>query len=87
MNECDKFVSDDICQLLETKDHGVYFAGIPKDIYADLGELAADIKIGRENDKEKFFSMNMGIAVDDMFTSKLIYEKARAKNIGTTLPL
>jgi len=31
--------------------------------------------------------MNMGIAVDDMVTAKLVYERAREKGAGTRLPL
>jgi ornithine cyclodeaminase/alanine dehydrogenase len=87
MKECDKFVSDDISQLLYTKEEGVYFSGIPDRIYADLGELAASLKPGRQNDTERIFCMNMGIAVDDMVTAKLIYQKALEKGAGTRLPL
>ncbi|MCK4276406.1 MAG: ornithine cyclodeaminase family protein [Phycisphaerae bacterium] len=87
MAECDKFVSDDINQLLETKDHGVYFAGIPSDIYADLGELASGQKPGRQTPEERIFSMNMGIAVDDMVTAKVLYQRAMERNIGVKLPL
>lgn len=86
MNECDKFCSDDIGQLLSTKEHSVYFGGIP-DIYADLGELAAGRKPGRANDEERIFSMNMGIAVDDMVTAKVIYHKALDRGVGIRLPL
>jgi ornithine cyclodeaminase/alanine dehydrogenase-like protein (mu-crystallin family) len=31
--------------------------------------------------------MNMGIAVDDMVTAKLIYERATERSAGTKLPL
>ncbi len=87
MKECDKFVSDDVSQLLYTKEEGVYFSGIPEKIYADLGELAARIKPGRQSDSERIFCMNMGIAVDDMVTAKLIYDKALKERAGTRLPL
>jgi ornithine cyclodeaminase/alanine dehydrogenase len=87
MKECDKFVSDDIEQLLATKEEGIYFGGIPDPIYADLGELAAGVKPGRQNEREKIFSMNMGIAVDDMVTAKMVYERALQKGIGTRWPL
>ncbi|MFB3884589.1 MAG: ornithine cyclodeaminase family protein [Thermodesulfobacteriota bacterium] len=87
MKECDKFVSDDVGQLLSTKKDGVFFKGIPERIYAELGELAAGLKPGRETPFEKIFSMNMGIAVDDMVTAKLIYGRAREKKAGTKLPL
>jgi ornithine cyclodeaminase/alanine dehydrogenase len=87
MKECDKFVSDDVGQLLSTKKDGVFFKGIPERIYAELGEVAAGLKPGRETPFERIFSMNMGIAVDDMVTAKLIYERAREKKAGTKLPL
>jgi ornithine cyclodeaminase/alanine dehydrogenase len=87
MKECDKFVSDDIGQLLSTRKEGVFFKSIPDKIYADLGELAAGLKPGRQNDKEKIFCMNMGIAVDDMVTAKLIYDRALERGAGTRLPL
>ena len=87
IRECDKFVSDDINQLLHTKEEGVYFSGIPEKIYADLGELAAGLKPGRQTDTERIFCMNMGIAVDDMVTAKLIYQRAKEIGAGTRLPL
>jgi ornithine cyclodeaminase/alanine dehydrogenase-like protein (mu-crystallin family) len=31
--------------------------------------------------------MNMGIAVDDMVTAKIVYERALQKGIGTRWPL
>jgi ornithine cyclodeaminase/alanine dehydrogenase-like protein (mu-crystallin family) len=87
MRECDSFCSDDIGQLLATKEHGVYFGGIPAAISADLGELAAGLKPGREKDGERIFSMNMGIAVDDMVTARVLYERALERGAGVRLPL
>jgi ornithine cyclodeaminase/alanine dehydrogenase len=86
MKECNKFVSDDIVQLLSTKKEGVYFSGIPEKIYADLGELAAGLKPGREDPKERIFSLNMGIAVDDMVTAKIVYKRALERKTGIRLP-
>ena len=31
--------------------------------------------------------MNMGIAVDDMVTAKVLYDRAREREAGTRLPL
>ncbi len=87
MKECDKFCSDDVGQLLSTKGHGVYFGDIPERVYADLGELAAGLKKGRANDREKIFAMNMGIAVDDMVTAKALYDRAVKTRVGVRLPL
>lgn len=87
MGECDKFVSDDIHQLLSTREEGIYFGSIPETIYADLGDLAAGLKPGREDPAERIFSMNMGIAVDDMVTAKLVYERAKERGGGIRLSL
>ena len=59
----------------------------PLDIYADLGELAAGLKSGREGEGERIFSMNMGIAVDDVVTAKVLYERALERGAGVRLPL
>lgn len=87
MAECDQFVSDDVDQLLATKAHHVYFGGIPSTIHADLGELACGAKPGRRHADQRIFAMNMGIAIDDMVTAKLLYERAMATGAGTRLPL
>lgn len=87
MRECDRFCSDDVGQLLATKEHGVYFGGIPATVSADLGELAAGLKPGRESDSERIFSMNMGIAVDDMVTARVLYARALERGAGVRLPL
>ena len=87
MKQCDKFVTDDAGQLLSTREHGVYFGGIPEKIYADLGAFAAGLRKGRESATERIFSMNMGIAVDDMVTAKALYQKALERKAGVRLPL
>ena len=87
MHECDKFCADDVPQLLATKDQGVYFQGIPESIHADLGDLSAHTRPGRESDDERIFSMNMGIAVDDMVTARVLYERALERDAGARLPL
>jgi len=86
MGEC-VFVCDDIPQLIETRKHGVYFSGIPDEIHADLSGLAAGTRPGRTEEGQKFFSMNMGIAVDDMVVARLVYDLARQRGIGRMLPL
>jgi ornithine cyclodeaminase/alanine dehydrogenase len=87
MRECDKFCSDDVSQLLATRVQGHYFGGIPEAIHADLGELAAQLKPGRESPAERIFAMNMGIAVADIVTAQAIYERALTAGVGTRLPL
>ena len=61
-----------------------YFQHI-SEIYADLGEIAAGIKAGREAKDERIICANLGLAMDDMATAIKIYNKAVENNIGTWL--
>lgn len=85
LKESDKFCTDDIPQLLHYKDAG-YFQDIPP-IYADLGELVAGQKAGRETSEERTMACNLGLAMDDMAVAPLVYRKAVEMKIGTRLPL
>ncbi len=87
MRQCQLFVADDVGQLLYTKRLGDYFAGIPERVDADLGELCAELKPGRLDDRQRIFSMNMGIAVDDMMVARLVHDRATSSGAGTVLPL
>jgi ornithine cyclodeaminase/alanine dehydrogenase len=82
---CDKFVTDDKDQCLYYKSLG-YFQHV-SEIYADLGEIAAELKPGREKKDEKIICSNLGLAMDDMATAIKIYKKAIENNIGTLLEL
>lgn len=86
LNEADKWTTDNMAQYLHYKDGMGYFQQCP-DVYAELGELVTGKKKGRENDKEKTFAANLGLAMEDMAVAPLIFEKAVAKEIGTWLPL
>ena len=56
-------------------------------VYADIGEIAAGLKPGRESDDERIVSINLGLALDDMAVAIVIYRKAGELGIGTELPL
>ena len=85
MKEADKFCTDDIPQLHHYQEVG-YFQDIPP-IYADLGELVAGHKQGRETSEERTMTCNLGLAMDDMAVAPLVYQRAVAEGIGTWLPL
>lgn len=85
MKESSKFCTDDVAQLLHYKGAG-YFQDIPP-IYADLGELVWGGKVGRENNRERTMTANLGLAIDDMAVAPRIYERALEMGIGTRLPL
>ena len=87
MAECDRFVVDDTAQALATKAAGVRLAGIPARIHADLGELAAGVKVGRERPDERIFCMNLGVAIEDVAVGGLAYRRAVESGRGRSLPL
>ena len=85
MNEASKFCTDDIPQFQHYREIG-YFQDVPP-IYADLAELVAGHKSGREKDSERTMACNLGLAMDDMAVAPLLYKKAIENGIGTWLPL
>ncbi len=85
MRETTKFCTDDSQQLHHYQQTG-YFNEIPP-LYADLGELVAGQKPGREMPFERTMTANLGLALDDMAVAPLIFRKAVKKGLGTWLPL
>ncbi len=85
MHSMDKFCTDDSYQLTYYKKLG-YFSNIPS-VYADLAEIVSGQKPGREDPNERIMSMNLGIALEDMATAVLVYEKAKELGAGKKLPL
>jgi len=85
LEQADKLATDDLAQMEYYRKEG-YFECTPNP-YADLGEIAAGKKPGRQKDDERTICMNLGLALDDMATAILIYNEARKRGIGTELPL
>ena len=85
IKEVDKFCTDDIKQFEHYKSIG-YFLDFPP-IHADLGELVANLKPGRESVEERTITCNLGLALDDMAVAPTIYHRAVDMGIGTWLPL
>ena len=85
MKAVDKFCTDDLKQFEYYKSVG-YFQDIPP-IHADLGELVAGLKSGRETVAERTIACNLGLALDDMAVAPTIYHRAKEMGIGTWLPL
>ena len=85
MRETTKFCTDDSQQLHHYQQTG-YFNEIPP-LYADLGELVAGQKPGRETPFERTMTANLGLAIDDMAVAPIIFRKAVKKGFGTWLPL
>ena len=85
LREADKIATDDLGQMQYYRSEG-YFRETPT-AYADLGEIAAGLKPGRETADERIISMNLGLALEDMATAIRIYERAVERGVGAELPL
>jgi len=83
--EFDKLSTDDHAQFQYYRTVG-YFQTTPEP-YADLGEIVAGTKPGRQDDRERTMAMNLGLALDDMAVAPEIVRRAKALEIGTWLPL
>ncbi len=81
--KADKLITDDIPQMDYYRSNG-YFKGVPQP-YADLGEIVAGTKPGRQCADERTMSIMQGIAVDDAVTAKIVYDRAVAQGIGVAL--
>jgi ornithine cyclodeaminase/alanine dehydrogenase-like protein (mu-crystallin family) len=85
LREVDKLVTDDVAQMRYYRQAG-YFRDTPE-VYADLAEIVAGRKPGRESASERTAAVNLGIALDDMATAIRVYQRAKARGIGRALPL
>ena len=85
MAQMDRISTDDHAQFQYYKSVG-YFGNTPEP-YADLGELVAGSKPGRQDEKERALAINLGLAMDDMAVAPEIYRRAKEKGLGMWLPL
>jgi ornithine cyclodeaminase/alanine dehydrogenase len=85
MKQMDRISTDDHAQFQYYKSVG-YFQETP-DPYADLGELVAGAKPGRESEDERTMAINLGLAMDDMAVAPEIFNRAKVRGLGTTLSL
>jgi len=83
--QMDKISTDDHAQFQYYRKAG-YFQGT-QNPYADLGELVAGLKVGRQNDQERTMAINLGLALDDMAVAPEIFRQARVMGLGTWLDL
>lgn len=85
MSEMDRIATDDHAQFHYYRTAG-YFGRTP-DPYADLGELVAGLKPGRQAPDERTLAINLGLALDDMAVAPEIYRRAIQMGLGAWLPL
>jgi ornithine cyclodeaminase/alanine dehydrogenase len=85
MGQMDRISTDDHAQFQYYKSDG-YFQQTP-DPYADLGELVAGLKPGRQSAGERTMAINLGLAMDDMAVAPTVFKMAKQKGLGTVLHL
>jgi len=54
-------------------------------LHAELGEIVAGKKTGRENDEERILFWHRGLSLNDIALGHLIYEKAQSLGLGTMI--
>jgi ornithine cyclodeaminase/alanine dehydrogenase-like protein (mu-crystallin family) len=83
--QVDLLCTDDLRQFEDHRASG-YFQHTPAP-YAELSELVAGRKAGRQNDRQRTLAMNLGLAMDDMAVAPEVHRRARALGLGVVLPL
>ncbi|MDH7570186.1 MAG: ornithine cyclodeaminase family protein [Armatimonadota bacterium] len=81
----EKLCTDDTDQLRYYSAQG-YFDALPP-IHADLGEIVAGRRPGRESAGERILILNLGAAIADIAVAARVYQVALQKGLGTELPL
>jgi len=85
MAQMDRISTDDHAQFQYYRSAG-YFQQTP-DPYADLGEIVAGLKPGRQSADERTMAINLGLALDDMAVAPTIFRIAREMGLGIALAL
>ncbi|MBO6254721.1 MAG: ornithine cyclodeaminase family protein, partial [Bacteroidaceae bacterium] len=67
----------------------MYLAGMLKDedIYANLSELIAGTKVGRENDDEFIYFNSVGLSYIDINFANYIYQESVKRGLGNDVVL
>ena len=58
-----------------------------ENIWAEIGEIVAGIKLGRETKGEITIFVSTGLAVQDAVTANIAYNKAKTANIGRSISI
>lgn len=86
MKRADKLLVDSMDEMNYFMSIGYLEHGLPP-LYAEIGEVVAGLKPGRQNEEELIFDMNIGMGVVDVVVAKDVLKRAISENIGTRLPL
>jgi ornithine cyclodeaminase/alanine dehydrogenase-like protein (mu-crystallin family) len=81
-----KFIVDSVPEMEYFGTIGYLPNGLPT-VYAEIGEVVAGVRPGRETDTEVIVDMNIGMGVEDVVVAQALYERAIERRIGMMLPL
>jgi ornithine cyclodeaminase/alanine dehydrogenase len=82
----DKFLVDSLPEMEYFMSIGYLANGLPP-LHAEIGEVVAGLKPGRERDDELIVNMNIGMGVEDVVVARAIYDRALEQGLGTVLAL
>lgn len=92
--ECDRFVADDFDYALSRGDLGAWVAGgettadaLRKRLDADIGEVVAGLKPGRQRPDERILAVIQGLAACDVAMAKLALDRAAERGRGVVADL
>lgn len=85
-----KVIVDDIVQASHSGEVNVPLSeGVitSDDIWAEIGEVIAGIKVGREDESEITVFDSTGLAIQDVATATLVYNAAKERGLGRSLSM
>lgn len=88
LEKADKIVADSLEQCLRLGEihHGIESGALTRaDVYAELGEIAAGMKPGRESDGEITIADLTGVGVQDAAVANRVVAEAARRGLGTEL--
>ncbi|HKC88666.1 MAG TPA: ornithine cyclodeaminase family protein, partial [Blastocatellia bacterium] len=59
----------------------------PSDVYAEIGEIAAGLKPGRQDDDEITYFKSVGNAAQDAAVAQAVYQRALREGLGVDVDL
>jgi ornithine cyclodeaminase/alanine dehydrogenase-like protein (mu-crystallin family) len=85
-SRADKFIVDSLEEMEYFMTVGYLPNGLPP-LHAEIGEVVAGIKVGREREDELIIDMNIGMGVEDVVVATEIFKRACDRDMGRLLPL
>lgn len=85
-SRADKFLVDSLDEMKYFMTAGYLPYGLPP-LHAEIGEVVAGLKPGRERDDELIIDMNIGMAVEDVVVGWELFKRASGMDLGRILPL